>query len=85
MPKKGHSEEQIITALKQYESGEKVGASAVSSASARPCSTPGKSSMPGWACRDEIAHHPELAAARFTMWLTTRQVYCARGYATEKS
>lgn len=24
MPKKGHSEEQIITALKQYESGEKV-------------------------------------------------------------
>jgi len=23
MPKKGHSEEQIITALKQYESGEK--------------------------------------------------------------
>jgi putative transposase len=24
MPKKGHSEEQIIAALKQYESGEKV-------------------------------------------------------------
>jgi putative transposase len=24
MPKKGHTEEQIITALKQYESGEKV-------------------------------------------------------------
>jgi len=24
MPKKGHSEEQIITALNQYESGEKV-------------------------------------------------------------
>jgi transposase len=24
MPKKGHSEEQIITALKPYESGEKV-------------------------------------------------------------
>jgi putative transposase len=24
MPKKGHSEDQIITALKQYESGEKV-------------------------------------------------------------
>ena len=24
MPKKGHSEEQIISALKQYESGEKV-------------------------------------------------------------
>jgi len=51
MPKKGHTEEQIIGALKQYESGEKVAEICRKLGSARRRSTPGKSSMPGWVFR----------------------------------
>ena len=49
MPKKGHTKEQIIGALKQYESGEKV--AEICRKPARRRSTPGKSSMPEWASK----------------------------------
>ena len=49
MPKKGHTEEQIIGALKQYESGEKVADICRKLGVSQGRSTPGKSNMPGWA------------------------------------
>jgi hypothetical protein len=67
MPKKQHSEEQIISALKQYEGGEKTADICCSWASARPPSTGGGSSTPASACRSCASC---VACARKTAGLT---------------
>jgi hypothetical protein len=52
MPKKQHSEKQIIGALKQYEAGAMTGGdSAASWGSARLPFICGSGSMPVWVCR----------------------------------
>jgi hypothetical protein len=52
VPKKGRSEEQIIAALKQYESGEKVADICHKLGVSQASSTPGRSSTRGWAYRN---------------------------------
>lgn len=49
MPKKQHTEAEIISALKRYEGGDKTTNICRKLVSARPRSTCGRSNMPGWA------------------------------------
>ncbi|MGA3128766.1 MAG: hypothetical protein ABSD13_18890 [Candidatus Korobacteraceae bacterium] len=52
MPKKQHSEQEIISVLKQSESGEKTADICRKQESARPRSSCGRSSMPGWGVQE---------------------------------
>jgi putative transposase len=51
MPKKGHTEEQIIAALKQYESGEKVAEICRKLGVSQASFCIWKKQYAGWACR----------------------------------
>jgi hypothetical protein len=48
VPKKGHTEEQIVAVLRQGEAGEKVGIFVGSWGSAKRPTMPGRNNMPGW-------------------------------------
>jgi len=48
MPKKAHTEEQIVAALRQGEAGEKVGDICRKVGKAKGPTMPGKNSTPGW-------------------------------------